>query len=142
MKLIGPVIGIILIVLLAGTYLTGIHTARTIEYSQTVPLITTAAGITSHNATLFKNLFDDDIVSVLSISSNNTGEVPAATSYISALKQLTIDGLLESQTRTLVVTYEYQRMDSSTDTFWGLMPLLFIIGLVALVVLAFLHGRR
>ncbi len=142
MKLIWPIIGVILIVLLAGSFMSGIHSARALEYAQTIPTVTTAAGITSYNATLFKSLFDDDLVSVLSISSNNTGEVPAATAYVSASKQLTIGGLLASQTRTLVTTYEYQRLDSSSDTFWGLMPLFFGLGIIVLVILGFTQGRK
>lgn len=131
---------IAIIVLLLPFAFTGMTSARQIDYDQTIPLVTTAS-VTNATVTLTKALFDDDVVYVSEITSSNSADTPAVTSYTTGSKALVVAGLNDNDTRTLYVTYGYQRFDDSTDTFWAYVPTFMIFGLAIHVLLQVFHVR-
>ncbi len=122
------VLGIILI--LFPAFLMGINNSRITSYPQTVPNIVLGGGVTSYEVTLTKALFGNDVVNVTSITTSLSDalENPAASTYVTATKKLTVIGLKESATRTLVVTYNYGSLDSTSDTFMSNLPIFLIAG--------------
>lgn len=82
--------------------------AQTDDYTQNFAGVSTGAGEYSANFTLSQDLFEDNTVSVSSISSNISGDSPSASAYNSVSRVLTAGGLQESQTRTISVTYDIE----------------------------------
>ena len=140
MRKLSMFVEIAIIVLLSPLAFTGLTTARTIEYIQTQPSVVTAAATTA-DVTLIKELFEDDVVYVSAVTSSNTTDVPAVSSYTSGTKALTVQGLVENATRTLYVTYDYARFDTGTDTFFAYMPMFIIFGLAIHIILQMFSGR-
>ena len=143
MKKLKIVVEIALIVILLPFAFTGLTSARTIEYVQTQPTVVTAAATTA-DVTLIKALFDDDVVYVTEITSSDTDDVPAVSSYNSGTKALTVQGLAENTTRTLYATYDYARFTGSyaaVDTIVGYLPMFIIFGLAFHVMLQVFSGR-
>lgn len=141
MKAIQIIIGVMIVILLFGAiFLPGIRTTRTDQYEQTNPGITTGEAVTTADITLVKDLWEADLVSVITVSSNNTADTPATSAYDEDTKALTIAGLNASDNRTLTITYEYAVLtgaNAPADTFFSIFPLLGGAGLLFLIVMAF-----
>lgn len=105
----------ILLCAFAGSISLGIKNWRTDDVSQSAA-VNTGAGVTSANVTLTRDLFNDEVTEVQSISST-LSETPAANNYTSDTNVLNITGLLESQSRTLTIVY-YSEID---DTLMGVI---------------------
>lgn len=88
-----------------------IDNALTQEYDQTFAGVNTAAGAYAVNVTLGRDIYNDDSVSILDISSNISTDTPSAASFNSVSRALEVGGLDQSQTRTLAVNY---LIDSTT----------------------------
>jgi hypothetical protein len=129
-----------MIVLLLPFAFDGLKDARQIDYTQTAPAVVTAA-VTTGNVTLVKELFLDDVVNVVEITSSNTTDVPVAATYNSGTRALTVGGLLDNATRTLYIDYGYARFDSGSDTLFGLLPLFLMFGLAYDVFRQLFSGR-
>lgn len=99
-------VGIILLLTLFPTILTGFVSLWDVAASQTDSQddVTTAVGVTTGNVTLTQTLLNGDVSNVASISSNIT-ETPVADNYSSPYLYLT--GLTANETRTLTTTYDY-----------------------------------
>jgi hypothetical protein len=130
MKSLSYIIGLGVVLILLGAFLTGIHNARVTSYSQIVPTVTTGGGVYSDDVTLIEPLFQDAIPSVLAITSSLSDplEAPSASAYVPATKVLTVIGLKAGETRNLTITYDYGSLDATSDTFMNLLPLLLIVG--------------
>lgn len=89
--------------------------------------VTTAAGQTTANVTLTRDLFSDDTAEVISITSNITGESPIATTYTAATNYLLISALNAGATHTLTVNY-YAESDSGVILAIGAFLSILIIG--------------
>ena len=134
----GIFIGAVIIILMLPFTFTGIDEARQATYAQTVPSI---GAETDVDVVLLKPLYNDDLVNVITITSDNSEDVPAVNSYTTGSKMLNIIGLSGSDTRNLIVTYGYARLAGAQDTFMGNLPLFLIIGLVIMVALGLWQGR-
>ena len=135
--------GIALLFLLLSPMMGGLEDFRTEEQIDSFAS-TTGGGETTENVTLTQSLFQDD-THYASISSNYTADVPLATDYNAATGLLTISGLVVSQSRTLVVTYDFGALDSNVDTVAGLTPTLWvvaIIGIIGLTIAIIIIGLR
>lgn len=141
MKKLGMIMEIVIIVLLLPFAFDGFKSARAIEYTQTIPAVTTAATTTA-NVTLLKPLFDDDSVNVSVVVSGNNTDVPAVSTYTAETKALAITGLVENTTRTLYLTYIYPRFTGGVDTVFSYLPMLMVFGLVIHIVMKLFSGRR
>ena len=116
-KIVMTIIGVVILFIMFPMLMTSIDAFQTAEYTETESGVTTGAGVTTANVTLNKELWQDDEGNVTSITSNITGESPTADSYVTTTKLLTVAGLDVSETRTLIITYEYE---SLSDTYTGL----------------------
>jgi hypothetical protein len=130
------VIGVIIILVLFGTMMAGIQTAQTDERTDTFLAVTTGGGITTAPVVLVTDIYDNNILNVTSITSDNVLDAPLADSYNSANNTLTVRGLNASDTRGLTVIYEYSALTGSAEsagTFLNLIPIL--VGVACLVIL-------
>ncbi len=139
-------VAIIAIFLLLGAFsseiLNGIKTWRTDGLSTQSFVVATAAGITSANVTLAKDLYQANVVNVSSITSSDGADVPAATVYTEASKLLTIAGLNDDSSRTLTVSY-YGETDQEVMRVIGPFLGIFIIGgLVVLLIWEVFAGKK
>ena len=107
--------GIILIFLLLAAFATpindGIKTWRTDDISEDI-VVSTGAGVTSANATLSYNLYQEAIAEVQSISSNDTDDTPVASAYTDATKVLLVTGLDDSESHILTIDYYAEKDDT------------------------------
>ena len=106
-------VGIITFILLcafAGAISLGIKGWRTDDVSQGFA-VETGAGVTTANVTLSRDLFNDEVTEVQSISSN-ISETPVATSYTSDTNYLFIAALTASESRALTIVY-YSEIDDT-----------------------------
>lgn len=141
-------IAILAVFLLLGAFASsingGIKTWRTDDTTQNFA-VTTAAGVTSANVTLARDLFQDDVSEVIAVTSNDTGETPAATSYTAATNYLLVSALTAGATRTLAVNY-YAETDSTVMQAVGpFLGFLIFGGLLAAIAFGTFHkgkGRR
>jgi len=108
------VIAILAIFLLLGAFATpindGIKTWRTDDTSEDFE-VSTGSGVTSANVTLSYNLYQEALAEVQSITSNDTDDIPIASTYTDATKVLLITGLDDEETHALTVDY-YAETDS------------------------------
>jgi hypothetical protein len=140
MKKLRMFIEIAIIVLMFPLAMNGLKAARAIEYIQTAPGVVTAAATTA-DVILVKPLFDDDVVNVASITSADTDDVPAVSAYTTGSKALTVQGLAENTTRTLYITYNYQRFDDALDLFFGYLPMFLMLSLAIHVIMQLFSGK-
>ena len=108
-------VGILAIFLLLGAFATpindGIKTWRTNDTSEDFE-VSTGSGVTSANVTLSYNLYQEALAEVQSITSNDTDDIPIASTYTDATKVLLITGLDDEETHALTVDY-YAETDST-----------------------------
>lgn len=101
MKSLFVIFGTLLLVFCLPIFLDGSRDAQTEDYTLTFADVETAAGVNSANVTLTQDIYDDNVLSVTAISSNETGDTPSAASYDSTSRRLTVNGLAANDTRTL-----------------------------------------
>lgn len=133
MKAVFAVLGVILILGMFGVAMTGIDDARTSERTDAFAAVVTGGGITTADVELVADPYDDDILQVESITSDNVLDAPLPDAYVTATNLLTVRGLAAADTRTLTVVYNYGTQDRSVNTFLGMVPLL--IGAAILMIL-------
>lgn len=88
-------------------------------------LVTTAAGVTTGNSTLFKSIYDADI-HTLAFSSNCSTDAVTYVSYNTTSKLLNYSGLEADVTRELEISYDTSAFDESSawETFSDMLPYL------------------
>jgi hypothetical protein len=105
-------------------------------------IIATAGGVTSKVVVLANPVVDDSTVNIKLVS-NNVNDAPVPFSYSSISRQLTINGLNESDTRTLTIDYLVPRLPDFIDLFARFFPAFLIIGCIIAIagacVAAFRH---
>ena len=107
-------------------------------------LTATVVGVTSANATLGDDLYDEDTGSV-DIDSDDTTDTPVANSYNVTSQVLNITGLSANTTRVLEITYAFDALvgfdaiNTVVDRFPFIWLLLIIIFPVAAIASLFLR---
>lgn len=133
---------IIAVFLLLGCFSTliisGINDWRTDETEQSYA-VTTAAGVTTANVTLSKDLFQDDVSYVNTVTSNVTGETPVATTYTSATNVLLLSALNASETHTVTVNYD---ADTDDTVMGAIGPFMAFLVIGSLLVTVFMRGIK
>lgn len=137
---------IIAIFLLLGAFstqiLSGIKNWRTDGLSTQSTVVTVGAGITAANVTLAKDLYQANIVNVVSITSTDGTDAPAATLYTESTLGLQIAGLNDDATRTLTIAY-YGETDSDVMRVIGpFLGVLIIGGSAALIIWSVFEGKK
>lgn len=125
-------------VLLLGAIAYGImptlNDFRTEDVDQNVN-VSTGVGATTATLTLGSSLWNDSL-SYLSLSSNNSNDVPAATSYNATTKVLAVSGLSDNSTRTLTVSYKVNGLEDNRGVEEGVksLPTVLILVVIALAI--------
>lgn len=131
------VIGVIIILVLFGTMLTGIRTAQTDERDDPFNAVLTAPGVTTAPVVLVTDIYDSSILNVTSIISDNNLDAPLPDGYVPATNTLTVRGLAANDTRNLIVTYQFGALTgdaASTGSFLGMIPIFVAIAAVVILV--------
>jgi hypothetical protein len=145
--MVGKVFGVIIgIFLLLGAFSTpildGIKTWRTDGLTSQNFVVATAAGVTSANVTLSKDLYQANVVNVSSVTSDDVLDAPAATTYTEATLVLLVAGLDDDNSRTLTVSY-YGETDSDVMRVLGpFLGVLIIGGLAGIMIWSVFEKRR
>jgi hypothetical protein len=144
MKIVITIIGVILILLLFGTMLGGINEAQTDERTDGFAAVVTGGGITTAPVVLVADLYDNDILNVVDITSDLITDVPLVGTYVPGTNTLNVVGLTAADTRTLTVTYEIDALTGSpgVGSFFNFLPLLVVIALVIIVVAAMIAAFK
>ena len=134
------ILAFILLVSFSGVIGLGIKGWRTDDVSHS-EAVETGAGVTTANVTLTRDLFNDEVTEVQSISSNIT-ETPIASTYTSATNLLGISALTASESRTLTIVY-YSEVDDAIMRIIGPFLAFMIFGGCAGAILwSIWKGRR
>ena len=137
-KVFGPIIALLGVILLFNFLPTATDATHDLQIDLDVQVeaaVTTGAAELTADVVLDEELWKDRTTAVTSITSDNGSDTPVADSYVAATQTLTVSGLVESDTRELTITYEY---DALTDyTMMGLLvswaPVLLLIGIMGLI---------
>ena len=137
-KVFGPLIALFGVILLFNFFPTVTDSTHDLQVDVDVQIeaaVTTGVSETTADVVLDEELWKSRTTSVTSITSDNGGDTPVADSYVEATQTLTVSGLVESDTRELTITYEY---DALTDyTMMGMLvswaPVLLLIGIFGLI---------
>lgn len=89
---------------------------------------TTAVGTTNSTIQLTSDIYDDD-TGTLSISSNDSDDVPAIYSYNATTRALVVTGLADNTTRTISATYDVDAIEGpeAIGDFFEIFPFLWIV---------------
>jgi ABC-type multidrug transport system permease subunit len=131
MKIVITLFGVMFILMMFGGMLSAIHAFRGSDFTEP-HIVATAGGQTSTTITLVGNVLDGDNTNVI-VTSSNQLDAPVPFAYDSANRQLTVDGLNPSDTRTLTITYPIGQLDGFTDTAARLIPAYIILAAICAV---------
>lgn len=133
-----------IVMMMMGGVMTAIHTFRGADFTEP-HIIATAGGVTSDTITLAADVMDGDNTNV-KLSSTNVLDAPVPFAYVASSRQLTVNGLNASDTRTLTITYPVLQVDGFTDTAARFFPAYWILGVICLIggaaYSAFRHGEE
>ena len=137
-KVFGPLIALFGVILLFNFFPTVTDSTHDLQVDVDVQVeaaVTTGVSEFSADVVLDEELWKSRTTSVTSITSDNGSDDPVADSYVEATQTLTVSGLVESDTRELTITYEY---DALTDyTMMGMLvswaPVLLLLGIFGLI---------
>lgn len=121
----------------ADPILDGVKTWRTEDTTDSF-VVTTAAGVTTANLTLTRDLFQDETSEVIAISSNISGETPIASTYTAASNRLLLSALNPSASHLVSVNY-YSDTDSTVMAAVG--PFLGVL-IIGGLIFAIFMGRK
>lgn len=131
------VIGVIIILVLFGTMMLGIKTAQTTERDDSFAAVVTGGGVTTANVVLVTDPYENDILNIASIVSDNPLDAPLPDTYVPASNTLTVRGLNAADTRGLVITYSYAALTgaaASTGSFLNMIPIFVAIAALLIIV--------
>ena len=129
------ILAVILILSVFGVMLTGIQDANTDERTDAFSAVTTGVGETTAEVKLVAELYDSDLLHVVSISSDDDSESPLPDSYATLNNTLTVRGLATNSTRSLEVTYRYGALTGDSENAGVFLRIIPFIGAFALVFL-------
>jgi hypothetical protein len=132
MKSVVALIGVGILIIFLGAIMTALGAFRGENFTE--PHAITAPA-TSENVVLANDILDDATTNVTLISDVTSDNlVPYA--YASTTRQLTINGIDDSETgtHTITITYKVPRLDDATDTIAKFFPLFLILGGIGCIV--------
>lgn len=135
MKVALTVIGVIIVLAMFGTMLGGINAAETDERTDVFAAVVTGLGETTADVILVADIFDNNILNVTSITSDNVLDAPLPDTYVEGTNTLTVRGLNANDTRGLTIVYEYDALDDqAVGTLFGLLPLLVVVAVIMILI--------
>ncbi len=138
-------VAILAVMLLLGAFATSISNGiKTLRTNDTTQGFTVAAGGATANVTLSYDLYQAAVAEVISITSNETADVPVGSSYAEATKYLLISGLDASKTHALSVRYYAETSSEIWRVLGPFLALLIFGGILASLAFGVFHkgGRR
>lgn len=139
MKAVFVIIGVIIVLILFGVMLSGIDDAQTSQRDDAFAGVATAPAVYTADVQLVVDIYDNNIVNVVSIISDNALDAPLPDTYVAASNTLTVRGLAANDSRSLVVTYKYGSLTGTAakaGTFLDMIPLLMGMIIVVIIVAA------
>ena len=121
-----------LVILFLGGIMWAIGQFRGADF-QEPHINTTGSNVTSAIFVLANPVMDDSTVNI-KVVSNNVNDAPVPFAYSSINRQLTINGLNASDTRTLTIDYLVPRLPDFIDLLARFFPAFLIIGCIVAVV--------
>ena len=129
-----------MVILFLGGIMWAIGQFRGADFQE--PHIIATSGATTATIILANTVLDDSTVNIR-LASNNVGDAPVPFAYASINRQLTINGLKDNDSRTIIIDYLVPRLPDFIDLFAKFFPAFLIIGCVVAIVgacvLAFKH---
>ena len=136
MKAAFTIVGVVIVLILFGTMMAGIRSAQTDDRIDSFTGVATGVGETEADVVLVTDVYDNDILNVVEIVSNNANDAPLPDAFSPTSNNLTVRGLNANDTRSLDVTYRYDVLTgdaASAGTFLGMVPI--FVGISILVIL-------
>lgn len=130
---------IIAAIMLAPNVISGVDDARTDERIDALSA-PTGIGETTADVVLNQAMWQGDIASVVSITSDVGTDIPNPDTYVAGTRTLTVRDLTANTTpRTLTITYLVSafgtdNVEASAGTFVGFWPLFFGIAVLVLII--------
>ena len=142
-KIIVAVITLFLLVaVFQGQFTAGIKGWRTSETTE-ADIAVTGGGVTSQNITLSYDLYQAALAEVVSlVSTNLTHDTPVASAYFEDTDELTISGLVASQTRTITTVYNAETDDEVMQVLGPFLGILIFGGCVAAIFIGLFSKKR
>jgi hypothetical protein len=131
MKAATILIAACIILAMFGGVMAAIHSFRGVDFTEP-HIITTGGGVTTATITLAADVMDDENTNI-SVTSTNALDAPVPFAYTSTTRQLTVNGLAASDTRTLTITYPVLRLDAFSDTAARFFPAYLILALLCCI---------
>ena len=135
-------VGVILVVFLfafSGAITNGIHDWRTDSITQTVS-VTTGGGVTTANVTLNRELMNDAVTEITSMTST-ISETPIAGTF-TAPHTLLLTNLTASQTRDITLVYYSETEDTYLQIFGPFLTILIFGGILAAIIMGIFVGGK
>jgi hypothetical protein len=132
MKPVFALLGVGFVILMLGAVMLALGTFRGAEFTEPHN-VTTAGGATTTAIVLANEVLDNSTTNI-EVLSDDSDDAPVPYLYTENNHTLTINGLAESTTRTLTITYNVPRLDDFTDIASRYLPSFMIIGGIAIVI--------
>lgn len=129
MKPVIALIGVGLVILMLGAIMLAIGSFRGADFTEPHNV---ASGNTTATIVLANDVLDDTTVNIEVLSSQST-DAPVPYLYVAATHQLTVNGLDDTVSRTLTITYKVPRLDSFTDVAARYFPAFLVLAGIAIV---------
>ena len=143
MRIVGGLIGCMIAFVMFPMVLDGADDIKSDDQTDTFASCSTGVGETTYDVVLTKDLLDDVVTNVTSITSTLSGtDSPTAQTYVASTDTLTVAGLAASGTRTLTVNYEADALSGYTglDSMVNFGPLIIFMGIIVASVASLWSG--
>lgn len=130
MKPVVAIIGVGILIMLFGGIMAALGNFRGVDYTE--PHIVDNGAETTVTIVLANDVLDDSTTNITA-ASNNADDACVPFLYTPSTRQLVINGLNASDTRTLQITYKVPRLDDFTDLASRYFPAFLVVGCISIV---------
>jgi len=124
---------IVIIFLFLGVFyqpiMDGIKGLRTEDTTDNL-LVTTAAGVTTANVTLSRELFQAALSELITLTSTNGDDTPVGIEYTESTQRLLVAGLDDDSSRTLTINYNAETDQSVMRIIGPFLGILIFLGVI------------
>lgn len=133
MKSLIIIFGALLMIICLPAFFISTHNARVQDYTQTFAGVDTAAGVNSANITLSSAIYDNNVLSISSVTSNNSNDSPSAANWTTTSRLLRVSGLDDDSERTLTVIADVEStyIPAGSSFFFGLSGWFIMFSIIA-----------
>jgi len=138
MKSVVALIGVGVVILMLGAIMLALGSFRGADFAEPHIVL---SGETSTVIVLANDVLDDSTTNI-GILSTSANDAPVPYLYTAGDHHLTINGLSESDNRTLTITYKVPRLDDFSDIVARFFPMFMVLAGVCIVVGAAVSAFR